>query len=65
MGNDPGKTLNIYNIPGIVATAYPLAATPLNIQAGFQVTGIQPDNRDVFLEREFALSYVSLYLLGP
>ncbi|KAK0132274.1 hypothetical protein N1851_032903 [Merluccius polli] len=33
-----------------------LAATPLNIQAGFRV---QPYNRDVFLETEFAPSNVS------
>lgn len=48
MRNNPGKTLTIYDIPGIVAIAYPLAVTPLNIQAGFQVTGVQPYNRDVF-----------------
>lgn len=59
MRNNPGKTLSIYDIPGIVATAYPLAATPLNIQAGFRATGIQSYNRDVFLETEFVPSYVS------
>ena len=36
--NHPGKTITIYDLLGIVAIAYPLAATPLNIQAGFQVT---------------------------
>lgn len=71
MRNNPGKTLTIYDIPGIVAIAYYLAATTLNIQAGFQVTGFQPYNRDVFLETEFAPSYVSdrpyqnPALLGP
>ncbi|KAL0166873.1 hypothetical protein M9458_038717, partial [Cirrhinus mrigala] len=59
MRNNPGKTMSIYDIPGIVAIAYPLAATPLNIQAGFRVAGIQPYNRNVFLETEFAPSYVT------
>ncbi|KAI7796638.1 hypothetical protein IRJ41_003050 [Triplophysa rosa] len=59
MRNIPGKTISIYDIPGIVAIAYPLAATPLNIQAGFRVAGVQPYNRDVFLETEFAPSYVT------
>lgn len=47
MRNNPGKTI-----------AYPLGATPLNIQAGFRVARVQPYNRDVFLETEFAPSYV-------
>ncbi|RXN07766.1 endochitinase A1-like protein [Labeo rohita] len=59
MRNNPGKTMSIYDIPGIVAVAYPLAATPLNIQAGFRVAGIQPYNRNVSLETEFAPSYVT------
>lgn len=59
MRNNPGKTLTIYDIPGIVEIAYPLAATPLNIKTGFWVTGVQPYNRDMFLETEFAPSYVS------
>ncbi|KAJ8395927.1 hypothetical protein AAFF_G00026350, partial [Aldrovandia affinis] len=59
MRNNPGKTMTIYDIPGIVAIAYPVAATPLNIQAGFRVAGVQPYNRDIFLETEFARSYVT------
>ncbi|KAK9953684.1 hypothetical protein ABG768_017661 [Culter alburnus] len=51
--------MSIYDIPGIVAIAYPIAATPLNIQAGFRVAGVQPYDRDVFLETEFAPSYVT------
>ncbi len=61
MRNNPGKTLTICDIPGIVAIAYPVAATPLNVQAGFRVTGVQPYNRDVFLETEFAPFYVSAW----
>ncbi|ROL23530.1 Pogo transposable element with KRAB domain [Anabarilius grahami] len=59
MLNNPGKTMSIYDVPGIVATAYPLAATPNNIQSGFRVTGISPYNRDVFPEDAFAPSYVT------
>ncbi|XP_071945228.1 uncharacterized protein [Antedon mediterranea] len=57
--NHPGKTMTIYEIPGIVATAYPLAATPNNIQAGFKATGVFPYNRDIFPESAFAPSYVT------
>ncbi len=59
MRNNPGKTMSIYDIPGIVTIAYPLAATPLNIQAGFKVVGVKPYNRDVFPDTEFAPSYVT------
>ncbi len=59
MRNNPGKTMSIYDIPGIVAIAYPLAAAPLNIQAGFKGAGVKPYNRDVFLDTEFAPSYVT------
>ncbi len=59
MRNNPGKTMSIYDIPGIVAIAYPPAEMPLNIQAGFRVAGVQPYNRDVFLDTEFAPSYVT------
>ncbi len=38
--------MSIYDIPGIVAIAYPPAEMPLNIQAGFRVAGVQPYNRD-------------------
>ncbi len=59
MRNNPGKTMSIYDIPGIVAIAYPPAEMPLNIQAGFRVAGVQPYNRDVFLDTELAPSYVT------
>nr|XP_033472895.1 jerky protein homolog-like [Epinephelus lanceolatus] len=54
MLNNPGKTMTIYDIPKIVATAFPLAFTLSNIQAGFRATGIYPFNREVFPEPEFA-----------
>jgi hypothetical protein len=35
------------------------AATPANIKAGFQATGIFPYNRNVFPDEEFLSSYVT------
>ncbi|MGL5757251.1 hypothetical protein, partial [Plesiomonas sp.] len=65
MLQNPGKTMSIYDIPGIVAIAYPLAATPTNIQSGFRVAGIYPFNRDVFEDYEFAPSFVTDRPLAP
>ncbi|XP_041845662.1 uncharacterized protein LOC121642781 [Melanotaenia boesemani] len=55
----PGVTMTIYDLPNIVKSALPLAATPSNIQAGFACTGIWPFQRDVFSENEFAPSLVT------
>jgi len=57
--NNPGKTMKIYDIPSIIATAFPLAVTPSNIQAGFRNTGIFPFNRNLFTEVDFAPSFVT------
>lgn len=59
MRNHPGKTMSIYDIPGIVASAMPLALTPSNIQAGFRNTGIYPYNRHLFTELDFAPAFVT------
>jgi len=53
MTNNPGKTMTIYDIPGIVASAWPLALTPKNNASGFRVTGIWPFNPHVFTEEDF------------
>lgn len=55
----PGKPMSIYNLPGIVSTALPLALTQSNIQAGFKCTGIYPFNRDIFTEIDFSTSFVT------
>ncbi|KAB0790097.1 hypothetical protein PPYR_15584 [Photinus pyralis] len=53
MKSNPGKPMTIYDIPGVLAKALPLAATPNNIQNGFAVTGIWPYNRDIFTDQDF------------
>jgi len=40
--------MTIYDIPGIVNSSLHLAASPGNIKAGFQVSGICFFNRDIF-----------------
>lgn len=59
MVNNPGKTFSIYDIPGVVKNALPLATTPANIMAGFQKTGISPYNANIFPDCEFLPSYVT------
>lgn len=56
---NPGKSMTIYDIPGLVARAFPLAATPENIQSGFRVSGIYPFNQEIFNESEFSLSFLT------
>ncbi|KAK4883360.1 hypothetical protein RN001_006679 [Aquatica leii] len=56
---NPGKTITIYDIPGIVATALPLAIVPNNITSGFRVSGIYPFNRDIFTDQDFLPSNVT------
>ena len=51
MINNPGKTMSIYDIPGIVCKSYPLAANPSNITAGFTQAGIVPFDREGFHSR--------------
>lgn len=59
MVTNPSRTLTIYDIPSIIATALPLASTPINIMAGFRCTGIYPFNSEIFTEAEFLPSYVT------
>ncbi|KAJ8930258.1 hypothetical protein NQ314_016951 [Rhamnusium bicolor] len=59
MTNNPGRTMTIYDIPGIVATALPIAAIPNNIMAGFRISGISPFNRNIFPDSEFMAGYVT------
>ncbi|CAG4946549.1 unnamed protein product [Parnassius apollo] len=59
MRNKAGKTMTIYDIPGIVRTSLPLALTPSNIMSGFEKTGIFPFNQHKFNDADFASSYVT------
>ena len=43
----------IYDNPRIVKKALPLAATPTNVQKGFQVCGICPFDREIFSADDF------------
>lgn len=51
--SNPGKVMNIYDIPAVLKDSFLLALTPLNIQKGFSVTGIWPFNREIFQDDEF------------
>lgn len=53
------RPMTIHDIPSILATTIPLAATPSNIMAGFRVSGISPMNRFVFSDSDFMPSYVT------
>lgn len=55
----PGVTMTIYDLPSIVKSALPLAASPSNIQAGVECTGIWPFNRDIFTDSDYAPSLVT------
>ena len=58
-GNNPGKTITIYDVPSIVREAWPRAAVPTNIMKGFQAAGIYHYNPQIFSEDDFAPSYVT------
>ncbi|XP_071648084.1 uncharacterized protein [Temnothorax longispinosus] len=59
MTSNPGRTMTMYDIPGIVAKALPLAVTYQNIVSGFECTGISPFNPDIFQEYEFLTNSVT------
>ena len=55
----PGRTMTIYDIAGVVGTAFPRAMTPANILSGFRVSGISPFDRFIFNEDDFLTSAVT------
>ncbi|KAF2897999.1 hypothetical protein ILUMI_08176 [Ignelater luminosus] len=59
LASNPGKTITIYDIPELLKTSLPLAATIENIQSGFRVSGISPLNENIFPDSEFSGSYVT------
>ena len=56
MRNNPGQTMTIYDIPEVLAIAWPRAATQVNCSSGFRRPGICPFNRLAFSDDEFAPS---------
>ncbi|KAJ8927232.1 hypothetical protein NQ314_020329 [Rhamnusium bicolor] len=56
---NPGKTITIYEIAGLLGIAYPKAFTPTSIINGFRSTGIWPLNRNIFSEEDFLSSSVT------
>ena len=59
MRSNPGKTVSIYQIAGLVNEAFMSAVTPRNITSGLRSNGIFPYNRDIFPDGAFAPSMVS------
>ena len=59
MRMNSAKTMTIYDVPSLMRTALPTAASPSNIQAGFRCTGIWPFNPDIFQDHDFAPSQVT------
>lgn len=60
--NNPGKTLNIYNIPKLAKVAYFESFSGRNITRAFEKTGIWPFNKLAFGVDDFAA--VSVYQSG-
>ncbi|KAF5282314.1 hypothetical protein FQR65_LT14368 [Abscondita terminalis] len=59
MHNNPGKTITIYDIPGIVKESLPLALNPAKIMSGFKASVAWPLNADIFQDSDLAPSYVT------
>lgn len=57
--NNPGKVMSIYEIPGMVKYAWPLASTPTNITSAFKKTGVWPYDPNIFTDDDFAPSFVT------
>ena len=56
---NPGKAMNIHDIPSTVTKALPLAATSQNIISGFECTGIVPFNPQIFQDLKFLPSSIT------
>ena len=57
--NNPGKTMTIYDIPGVVNQPWQDSLTLRNITAGFRKAGVYPLDPDVFTDADFAPSRVT------
>ena len=59
MKNNPGKTVTIFDLPGILRKAWPQSAVSGKIIKGFEVTGIYPFYRNIFTDVGYAPSFVA------
>ena len=59
MRNNPGKTMTIFDLPGILKRHGHNPAVSGKIIKGFEVTGIYPFNRNIFTDIEYAPSFVT------
>ena len=59
MRNNPGKTMTIFDLPGILRKTWPQSAVSGKIVKGFEVTGIYSFNRNIFTDVEYAPSFVT------
>lgn len=55
----PGKNITIYDMGMLMDQAWLKAATPENIKAGFQASGIWPFNRETFSDIDFLPAQVT------
>jgi hypothetical protein len=56
--NHPGQTMTIYDLPGIVNSSLHLAASPVNIKSGFEVSRMYSFNKGNSQDEEFIRAYV-------
>lgn len=57
--DNPGKPMTVYNIPQMVAQAFPKAMTIDNITAGFRAAGIFPFNPKIHKAADYVPSLVT------
>jgi hypothetical protein len=57
--SNPGKTITIHNLPGIIREAFDNSFTRTNITGAFKKTGIWPFDISVFTEEDFQCSTVT------
>ena len=50
MRNNPGKTMAIYDLPGIAKKSWQKVAQQSNLTKGFEVSGVFPFNNDIFTD---------------
>lgn len=56
LAKNPGRVITTNDIAGLVAQAWPLSLTPVNIMSGFKKSGIFPLNPGVITDRQLAPS---------